>query len=80
MDNNAAGMKQQPSRYNKTARALHWLMAIPMIALLLFGEQTMGSHNARALPTLHASAGLVIIFMFCVRVFWRWEASASNCS
>lgn len=72
MGNSIAAIKL-PSRYTKTARAFHWLMAVPIVALLFFGEQTMGSHNAHLLPTLHASAGLVIVFMFGLRLFWRWK-------
>ena len=33
----------------------------------------MGSHDARLLPTIHASLGLVIILLFGVRLFWRWK-------
>ncbi len=57
--------------YDRIARALHWAMAIVMIPLLLLGQQTMGSHNARWLPTVHASLGLVLVLLFGVRVFWR---------
>ena len=62
-----------PVRYTRTARALHWLMAVMMIALLLTGEQTMGSHSARTLPTVHASAGFVIMLLFAFRLYWRWK-------
>ncbi len=60
-------------RYTKTAIALHWLMAIPIVGLLLFGQQTMGGHHAYFLPTVHASLGLVIIAMFGFRLYWRWK-------
>jgi cytochrome b561 len=73
MDTNASASKQPIERYNRTARTLHWVMAIPIVALLLFGEQTMGNHDARWLPTLHASVGLVIVLMFGVRLLWRWN-------
>jgi cytochrome b561 len=59
--------------YNRTARALHWAMAIVIIPLLLLGQQTMGSHDARWLPTLHASLGLVLVLLFAIRLFWRWK-------
>ncbi len=59
--------------YTKTARALHWVMALPIVALLVLGQQTMGSHTARWLPSLHASTGLVVVLMFAVRVIWRWK-------
>lgn len=71
-------IKKQPLRYNWFARALHWVMAILIIPLLLFGEQTMGNHNARWLPSLHASAGLVIVLLFGVRLFWRWRNPPSE--
>ena len=50
-------------------------MAIVIIPMLLLGQQTMGSHDARWLPTLHASLGLVIIFLLFVRLYWRWKHS-----
>lgn len=46
-------------------------MAIAIIAMLLLGEQTMGSHDARFLPTLHASMGLVLVMLLIVRLYWR---------
>jgi cytochrome b561 len=60
-------------KYSRIARVLHWMMAFPMIALLLFGEHTMGSHNARFLPSLHASAGVSIFLLVILRLFWRWR-------
>lgn len=63
----------QNTRYTRTAKALHWLMAVPLVLLLVFGEETMGSHDARFLPTLHASAGLAIVVMLAFRLLWRWR-------
>ena len=59
--------------YNSVARALHWVMAIIIIPMLFLGKQTMGSHDARWLPTLHASLGLVLVLLFALRLFWRWK-------
>ncbi len=67
-----------PARYSRTAIALHWLMAVALIALLLLGEQTMGSHTARFLPSLHASAGLVLFLMAGLRLYWRWKNPPPN--
>jgi cytochrome b561 len=69
------GNVQEPKfpGYTKTATALHWLMAVPIVGLLLFGQQTMGGHHAHFLPTVHASLGLVIILMFGFRLYWRWK-------
>lgn len=48
-------------------------MGLAIIPLLLTGEHTMGSHDARFLPTLHASAGFVLLALFAFRVCWRWK-------
>ena len=58
--------------YTKTAVILHWIMAVPMIGLLLFGLQTMGNHNGRFLPTLHVSAGFLLLALVIYRLIWRW--------
>jgi cytochrome b561 len=63
------------ARYTKTARIMHWLMAVLIIPMLLLGEQTMGSHDARFLPTLHASAGFSLIVLLAIRLWWRWKHS-----
>jgi cytochrome b561 len=62
-----------PLRYTRTARILHWVMAALIVAMLLSGERTMGSHDARILPTIHASAGFIVILLFAIRVYWRWK-------
>lgn len=59
--------------YTTVAKALHWLMAIPIIVLLLLGQHTMGDHGARFLPTLHASAGFVLLVMVVARLWWRFR-------
>jgi cytochrome b561 len=59
--------------YTKTAKSLHWLMALLIIPLLLLGEHTMGSHGGRFLPSLHASAGFVLLVMLGARWYWRWK-------
>ncbi len=61
------------SHYTKTALVLHWIMAVPMIGLLLFGLQTMGGHHARFWPTLHASAGFSLLAMVIFRLIWRYK-------
>lgn len=59
--------------YTAVAKALHWLMAIPIIVLLLLGQHTMGDHGARFLPTLHASAGFVLLVLLAFRLWWRFR-------
>ena len=48
-------------------------MASLIIPLLLLGEHTMGNHGGRLLPTLHASAGFVLLVMLGIRLYWRWR-------
>ena len=73
MDTDVSNLHLKATKYTKTAIALHWAMAAPIIALLLLGQQTMGSHDIRFLPTVHASLGFVIVLMFGFRLFWRWR-------
>ena len=59
--------------YTRTARILHWVMAVPFVLMLLLGEQTMGSHDARFLPTVHASVGFSLLVLLAIRLWWRWK-------
>jgi cytochrome b561 len=59
--------------YTRTARILHWTMALAIIPLLIFGQQTMGNHQLHLLPTIHTSAGFVILVLLVVRLWWRWR-------
>lgn len=70
---NKSGLVAATPHYNSVARALHWAMAVIIIPMLLLGEQTMGSHDARWLPTLHASLGLGLVLLFAARLYWRWK-------
>jgi cytochrome b561 len=60
-------------KYGRIAQLLHWAMAMLMIPMLLLGEQTMGGHNARFLPTVHASLGLALGVLVVFRLVWRWK-------
>lgn len=33
----------------------------------------MGNHQIHLLPTIHASAGFVILVLFIIRLGWRWR-------
>ena len=60
-----------PAHYTKTAIIVHWLMAVPLVLLLIFGLQTMGGHHDRVWPTVHASAGFTLLALAAFRIFWR---------
>ena len=60
-----------PKAYSRAAIILHWLMALPMIGLLIFGLQTMGGHHDRVWPTIHASTGFALLALAAFRILWR---------
>ena len=51
--------------------ALHWIMAIIMIALLLLGQSLIGGHGASWKATLHTSLGFMVLGMVIFRIIWR---------
>ena len=65
-----------PTRYTRTAIILHWVMAVPLVLLLIFGLQTMGGHHDRVWPTIHVSAGFVLLAFVAFRILWRWRHPA----
>jgi cytochrome b561 len=64
-------VSEADQRYNRGARALHWLIALLVIANLLTGI----FHNAvedmvRVIPT-HKSTGITILALSVARILWR---------
>lgn len=60
-------------RYSKVAVALHWLIALCIIAAILIAEVTEdweGPSRGLAMM-LHKSFGISILFLSVVRIFWR---------
>lgn len=65
----------QTARYNAIAKALHWLMAIAIIALIVAGkvmtDLSPSDPMKFQLYQLHKSAGLTILALTLVRIGWR---------
>ena len=69
--------------YTRTAQFLHWIMAIIFIAAWLIGfysgnflsYEIDGSFKGSVI-TLHKNIATVIIFLFVVRIFWRYTHPA----
>ena len=65
--------------YSRTAQFLHWIMAIIFIAAWLIGfysgnflsYEVDGSFKGDVI-SLHKNIATVIIFLFVVRIFWRY--------
>ncbi len=73
------------TRYNGVAMALHWITALLMVFMIIFGEDLMeageygdeaehvlGSASGAAfLPSLHVSIGMAILLLTVLRIAWR---------
>ncbi len=63
------------TRYTKPAIWLHWIIAVMMIFMLVFGEDYIRVPKGASLadwgPSAHASAGLLILLLGLARLFWR---------
>ena len=60
-------------RYSKVAVALHWLIALCIIAAILIAEVTEdweGPSRGFAMM-MHKSFGISVLFLSVVRIFWR---------
>ncbi|MDP6875579.1 MAG: cytochrome b/b6 domain-containing protein [Alphaproteobacteria bacterium] len=59
--------------YDPVARLLHWLMALLLIVMFLFGMQMEDlslAERRESLP-IHAGTGLVLLLLALFRLFWR---------
>lgn len=74
-------MKDTPQQFSKITVALHWLVALLMIALLAVGIYMAEAHDY-SLYGLHKSFGVVVFVLAIARVVWRiqngWPVPASN--
>lgn len=61
--------------YHPVAKLLHWLMAIMLLAIFLFGlrlEDLTLAERMEHLP-VHASLGLSLLALVLIRLVWRWQ-------
>jgi cytochrome b561 len=63
-------------RYDRVARALHWLVALALLAQVVFGFALdeiapRGTPSRSAVINLHKSFGLVLGALILVRLAWR---------
>lgn len=66
------------TRYSQVAAILHWLIALLMIPMVLFGEEMMeiekeAGEAAEELfkPSIHVTIGVLILALSIVRLGWR---------
>jgi cytochrome b561 len=65
-------------RYTRTAIALHWLIAIAVIAQFTWGWWMQGIPKQPPGPrvdafNLHKSVGLTLLALMMLRLVWRWR-------
>ena len=68
-------------RYTRTAIALHWLIALLVIAQFAWGWWMQGIAKQPVGPrvdafNLHKSVGLTIFLLMWIRLLWRWRHPA----
>ena len=61
------------SRYNSVAIWLHWLTAILIIFMLIFGEDYIRHAKETFGPSLHATIGVSILVLALLRLVWRFR-------
>jgi cytochrome b561 len=64
-------MSVSTSRYSTVAILLHWLIAVLMIYMVLFGEDLIRRPTETFYPSLHASIGISILILSLARLAWR---------
>ena len=68
-------MNASPSRYHGVAIALHWIIAVLILALLALGNYFVRLDEADPLRYLltqwHKSFGVVVLLLVVLRVLWR---------
>ena len=67
---------EAPTRYARTAIALHWLIAMLVVAQIAWGWWMLGIEKRPVGPrvdafNLHKSIGLAVLLMMMMRVAWR---------
>jgi cytochrome b561 len=69
---------QNRSHYTRVAIGLHWLIALLMIPMVLFGEDMMEikrgttiTSEMLTLPSLHVTFGVSILVLSILRLVWR---------
>jgi cytochrome b561 len=86
-------MSSRAEKYTRVAVILHWILALLIIGMVLFGEDLIGKRDGTTFSiSAHASFGIAIMGLSVLRVLWRlanappphpatmkqWELTASK--
>ena len=71
-------MTSVPQRFTPLQRALHWLMAVCILAMLFIGVGMVSTIAPKYLPliAIHKSLGAVILLLGLIRLAVRWRCGA----
>jgi len=71
-------MITMPQRFTPLQRALHWLMAVCILAMLFIGVGMVSTIAPKYLPliAIHKSLGAVILLLALIRLAVRWRYGA----
>lgn len=65
------------NNFGLVAILLHWIMAIIIVCLFIIGkimhDLDYYDPNYHVFPWWHKSFGLLILFLFIFRLFWKWK-------
>lgn len=68
----------EKTRYTRVAASLHWLIALLMIPMVLFGEEMMEIERGVTItpdmlfkPSIHVTIGASILILSVIRLAWR---------
>lgn len=68
------GLRNTATEFGSVARALHWLVAVGIIALLYLGLQQSGMERGPEKTDIRAIHGSIALLVFClmtIRIVWR---------
>ncbi len=68
-------LKNNGYAYGNITKLLHWLIAVLVIGMLIFGlilVKLPNSHLKSILIDLHKSVGLTILLLMIIRLYWRF--------
>jgi len=69
------GLKNTKTEFGSIAKALHWLIAIGIFALIWIGLEQAGMERGdekMAVRATHASVALIVFVLMSIRLIWRF--------
>jgi len=61
--------KNHPAQFAPLSRILHWLMAVPLLAMLMIGVSMVSSlANYHRLISIHRPLGIMILILAAIRL------------